>query len=187
MKTCNTCKKEFPKTTEYFFNKVIKQKLSNGKTAVYNCLRSDCKKCHGKKGMEIKIKKRCVQLKCNVSDYRENWKKQYSETRTHFKEFKNYPLDTRKRMNQYKIQGKDISTYENYRKLGRFKLSQIRRKYDYGNVNIVSKKQLSRSHIDNLTDAYIALTLNKKVSELPKEMIETKRLIIKLKRETNGK
>jgi hypothetical protein len=137
MKTCNTCKNEFPKTTQYFFNKVIKQKLSNGEIAVYNCLRSDCKKCHGKKGVIRKVKKRCIELKCNVSDYRENWKKQYSETRTKH----NIP------------KGMPVMTY----------------------------------HSINVTDIYVANKLKKKVSELPKEVIETTRLIIKLKRETNGK
>jgi cytochrome c553 len=137
MKTCNTCKQEFPKTTEYFFNKVIKQKLSSGEIAVYNCLRSDCKKCHGKKGMKRKIKKRCVELKCNISEYRENWKKQYSNTRTKHNILKNMP----------------IMTY----------------------------------HSINVTDIYVANTLKKKISELPKEVIETTRLIIKLKRITNGK
>jgi cytochrome c553 len=137
MKICGTCKKEFPKTTEYFFPRIIKQKLSNGETAIYNSFRSDCIKCHGKKGHKRKVKKRCLELKCSVSEYRINWKKQYS--------------NTRKKHNIPK--GMPIMTY----------------------------------HSKNITDAYVANKLKKKISELPKEIIETTRLIIKLKRITNGK
>ena len=42
-------------------------------------------------------------------------------------------------------------------------------------------------HSINVTDIYVANSLKKKLSELPKEVIETTRLIIKLKRITNGK
>jgi hypothetical protein len=137
MKTCGTCNKEFPKTTEYFFKKTIKQKLSNGEIAIYNSFRSDCIKCHGKKGHKRKVEKRCLELKCSVSEYRTNWKKQYSNTRTKH----NIP------------KGMPIMTY----------------------------------HSINVTDIYVANSLKKKLSELPKEVIETTRLIIKLKRITNGK
>jgi hypothetical protein len=137
MKTCGTCKQEFPKTTEYFFKRVIKQKLSNGEITFYNSFRSDCITCFGKKGMRKKVEKRCKELKCNVSDYRENWKKQYSKTRTKH--------------------------------------------------NIEKSTTIMKYHVDNITDLYIANRLKKKLSELPKEIIETKRLIIQLKRETNGK
>jgi hypothetical protein len=137
MKTCNTCKKEFPKTTEYFFSKIIKQKLSNGQIAVYNTFRSDCIKCYGIKGYKKKVEKRCLELKCSISEYRKSWKKQYSETRTKYNIPNNMP----------------IMTY----------------------------------HSLNVTDLYVANKLKKKLSELPKELIETTRLIIKLKRITNGK
>jgi cytochrome c553 len=134
MKVCGTCKTEFPKTEEYFFKKTTKQQNKSG-FAVYYSFRSDCIKCHGKKGMTLKIKKRCQEMNCDVSDYRENWKKQYSKTRT---------------------------------------------KYNF-------KTTKMKFHVENLTDIYIANIFRKKVSEIPKEMIETKRLIIKLKRLTNGK
>jgi len=183
VKICGDCKIKFPKTEEYFFKRVINQTLKTGEVKTYYCFKSKCKKCHGLQGNNIRIKKRCEEMNCNVLDYRENWKKQYYETRTLFKEFKEYALDTRKRMYKYKNEGKDVSTYENYKKLGRLKQSKNKRKYDYGNTDFVPKEKLSKSGIVNLTDAYIALTLKAKVKEVPKEMIEFKRLTIQLKRE----
>ena len=72
-------------------------------------------------------------MNCDVSDYRENWKKQYSETRTKYK------TETTK----------------------------------------------SKYHSKNLTDTYIK-QLYRSV-KVPKEMIETKRLLIELKRTLKNK
>lgn len=137
MKICGTCKESFPKTSEFFFKRVIKQKLSNGEIAIYNCFRSDCITCYGKKGSKRKVDKRCKDLKCNISEYQQKWKEQYSKTRTKH--------------------------------------------------NIKKQSTIMKYHVENITDLYIANRFRKKVSELPKEIIETKRLIIKLKREINGK
>jgi hypothetical protein len=132
MKTCTNCKIEFPKTKDYFFVKIIKQQNKSG-LAIYNSFRSICKKCHGKKGEENRIKKRCLEMDCNISKYRENWKKQYSKTRI---------------------------------------------KYD-----LINFKTKSKYHSKELTDYYIANRFRLKMKEIPKEMIQTKRLIIQLKRE----
>lgn len=73
-------------------------------------------------------------MNCSVAEYRDNWKKQYSDTRTKYK----------------------INT------------------------------TIGKYHSKNITDTYIKNLL--KSYNLPKEIIETKRLIITLKRELkNGK
>ena len=128
IKKCTSCKLELPKTKEYFFAKVVKQQNKSG-LAIYHSFRAICKSCHNKKGEENRIKKRCKEMNCDISNYRENWKKKYSETRT-----------------KYKI---DIT--------------------------------MSKYHSKNLTDTYIK-QLYRHI-DVPKEIIETKRLIIKLKRE----
>ena len=179
-KTCTSCKKELPKNENNFFLTKRKQQNKNG-LATYYVFKAVCKNCHAKQGNEIRIKKRCKEMNCEISEYRNKWKEQYTETRTHFKEFNGYCLSTRKNMFKYKEQGKDVSTYENYKKLGKLKLSKIRRKYDYGNVDFVPKN--TQTGIKYLTDGYIALTLKQRVKEVPKELIEFKRLTIKLKRE----
>jgi len=43
-KTCITCKKEFPKTKEYFFTRKIKQQNSKGELKIYESFRSNGKK-----------------------------------------------------------------------------------------------------------------------------------------------
>ena len=126
-KICSCCKKKFPKTKEYFFAKVTKQQNKIG-LAIYHSFREICKSCNNKKTEANRIKKRCKEMDCDVSDYKENWKKQYSETRTKYK------IETTK----------------------------------------------SKYHSKNLTDTYIK-QLYRSI-EVPREMIETKRLLIELKR-----
>ena len=184
-KVCGTCKIEFPKTEEYFFKRVIKQQNKSG-FSVYYSFKSNCIKCHGKKGMALKIKKRCQEMNCEVSEYRENWKKQYSKTRTKYiEEISHLPVGTRNTIMKKIHGGYKFTNYEKYRLDWRKELSKSKRKYDYGNLDFIPKG--TQAGIKNITDAYIALCLKKSVKEIPKEMIETKRLIIKLKRLTNGK
>ena len=73
-------------------------------------------------------------MECDISEYRQKWKDQYSKTRT-----------------------------------------KIKLKSD--------KDTVSKFHSRNLTDYYISNLLRKNKNSIPKGMIETKRLIIKLKRE----
>lgn len=179
-KTCVCCKIEFPKNEDYFFKRVIKNKTKNG-IVVYNTFRSFCKKCHAKKTEINRIKKRCEEMNCDISDYRDNWKKQYSETRTHVKGISNLPKGVQNIIRKKVKSGYLFTTYEKYRIDCRKNISKSARKYDYGDIDFVPKN--TQTGIKYLTDGYIALSLGKKVSEVPKEIIETKRLIIKLKRE----
>lgn len=136
-KKCKSCNLEFPKTKDYFFITSKKQQNKSG-LAIYKVYKSVCKKCHGKQGNEIRIKNRCLEMNCNVSEYRDNWKKQYSKTRT------------------------KIFTEKN--------------------------QTVMKYHVENLTDTYIANRLKLSIKELPKEIIETKRLLLTIKREIkNGK
>tara|TARA_R110002153_G_C13171177_1_gene484112 strand:+ start:65 stop:670 length:606 start_codon:yes stop_codon:yes gene_type:complete len=190
-KTCGTCKKELPKTLDYFFVKTTKQKLASGKIAIYKGFRSNCKKCHAVKGGERRVRKRCKELDCNVSDYRENWKKQYSKTRT-------IDLFAKKELTegQYNV-------YKSYLKKGIvFNLEEHKemvyinkhskpwlRKFDYGGKIFLDNKETriksNRNKIDNITDSYIVNYLGYRKNEVPIEIIQSKRLLIKLKRELN--
>ena len=180
LKKCTCCNLEFPKTEDYFFAKVIKQQNKSG-LAIYHSFRAICKRCNNKKTEANRIKKRCKEMNCDVSDYRENWKKQYSETRTLVKEISNLPKGVQSVIRKKIKDGYVFSNYEQYRIDCRKNVSQVKRKYEYGNIDFVPKG--IQTGIKYLTDGYIALTLKAKVKEVPKEMIEFKRLTIQLKRE----
>lgn len=190
LKTCCTCEKEFPKTTDYFFKKTIKQKNKSG-VATYYSFRSDCKTCHGKKGSKRRIKNRCLELECDVSKYREHWKKQYSETRTIDTEAKNKL--TKGQYNVYKKMLKDgvVNTLEDYKsKVYKNKHSKpwLRKNHYSGKVFLSEEERQRKNNenkIKNISDAYIVNYLGFKIADVPKEIIEQKRLIIKLKRITN--
>jgi Holliday junction resolvase-like predicted endonuclease len=193
-KICCSCKKEYPKNKEYFFVKTSKEILASGKIAIYKGFRSNCKKCHGIKGNQRRIKKRCKELDCNVSDYRENWKKQYSETRT-------IDLISKKELTQgqynhfmklirngFNINYKEylvrvkLSKKEKINRLIKIVLSK--QKYFTKEDKKLALRMYANNEKERLTDAYVAnMTMKCKISELTPEIIETKRNILKLKRE----
>ena len=180
-KICGQCNKELPKTEEYFFKRIISQTLKTGEIKTYYSFKSQCKKCHSSQGDEIRIKKRCKEMNCNISDYTENWKKQYSNTRTLFKEINDAPLKNKTTVHNKIRKGYVYTTYEQYRTDCKKTYSQIRRKYDYGDLDFVPKG--TQTGFIHLSDAYVSNTLGFKINEIPKEIIETKRLIIQLRRE----
>jgi hypothetical protein len=176
MKTCSTCKQEFPETTEYFFLN------SNHKS-----LRSNCKKCHGQIKVKKDREKKCKELGINIKDY-ETYKRNELLSRPIFQlkneKLKGIPRSYRARiLKKEREEGYVFTTFEQY-KLDVLKIrSETQRKYNYKDCVKLSYEIIK----DKLPDYYIANRFRKKLSELPKEMIETKRLIIQLKRETNGK
>ena len=184
-KKCCACRKEFPKTTEYFFTRKIKQFNAKGELKIYDSFRSDCNKCRANKADIRRVKKRCKEMGCDVSEYREKWKEQYSKTRIKNPDLRNEGLNYQvaNNISEWQKEGYVFTTYEQYRLDIRKKYSKSKRKYDYGDVDFIPKDKANRRGIINITDAYIALMLGYPVSEVPKDIIETKRLIIKLKRE----
>lgn len=193
-KTCKICKKEYPKTEDYFFVRKTKQKLASGKIAFYKGFRSNCKKCHSKKGEERRVKKRCEELECNILDYRKNWKKQYTETRTVDLDAKNnltqgqYNHYIRLKKNDSDLDHKTyLKKVEVNKKLrnNKFKSALLsKKKYFTKEDKRLAIRMYAKNAKDRLTDAYVANTVMKcKVSDLSPDIIETKRNIIKLKRE----
>ena len=192
-KKCTKCNEEFPKTNKYFFVKTTKQKLSSGKIAIYKGFRSNCKNCHSFKGNEIRIKKRCKELGCDISNYRENWKKQYTHTRT-------TDLEAKKNLTegQYnhfiklkKSNNIDYKTYlENVKKSKEERNNRLRndvlskQKYFTKEDKRLALRMYAKNEKDRLTDSYVSnMVMKCKISDLSPEIIETKRNIIKLKRE----
>jgi hypothetical protein len=193
-KTCVNCKKEYPKTIEYFFTRKIKQHNSKGELKIYNSFRSNCKKCHSKKGDQIRVKKRCKELDCNVSDYRKNWKKQYTKTRTIDLEAKkhltegqyNYFSKLKKNNNNldYKTYLKNIELSKKQRNNRLRDEVLSKQKYFTKEDKRLSLRMYAKNQKDRLTDSYVAnIVMRCKISDLSPETIDTKRNIIKLKRE----
>lgn len=182
-KICIVCKNEYPKTLDYFYNRTIKQKLASGQIAEYKTFKSQCKKCHKIDTEKRRIKKRCNELSCDINEYRKKWKEQYSITRTKHPEIKHLPAGVKNTLRKWIDNGYKFTTYEQFRLDCKKNTSKARRKYNYGDVDFVPKKTRNRSGIINLTDSYIAYTLRVSVKDISKELIEQKRLILKLKRE----
>jgi len=193
-KICGTCQSEFPKTKDYFFVRKIKQYNAQGKLKIYNSFRSDCKACYSKKSYKNKVKNKCKKLNCNTSEYAKEWKRQYTEKRTIDLEAKE--VLTEGQYNHYiKLLKKEaVENYDDY--LKRVEKSKANRneilrnevlskqKYFTKEDKRLALRMYSRDESSRLTDSYIANRLmRKKIKELTPDIIETKRLTLKLKRE----
>jgi len=195
LKKCTRCNLEFPKTDGYFFGKITKQQNKNG-LAIYHSFRAICKKCNREKGEENRVKKRCKELNCDISDYRNNWKKQYSKTRT-------FDLEAKEKLSKgqyahfrtllsngiiYNTESylKHILESKKERNILLSNIAQSKRKYFGKEEKRLALRKYAKNEMLRLTDAYVAnVVMKKPIKELSKEIIETKRLIIKLKRQLN--
>jgi hypothetical protein len=183
LKKCTCCNLELPKTEEYF---LLKPKRKNYKWKVNEIYRSNCKKCWYQKTSEQRIIKKCNELGIERFEWDE-WKRknmlknpifQFKDER--LKDFKR-PLRARI-LKKIREENYVFTTIENYYKECTENRSQARRIYDY------KQKVLNSEIIKNeMPDYYIANRLKKPINELPKEIIETKRLLLKIKRELKNK
>lgn len=182
-KVCTSCKVEFKNNEENFFKKREKRKLASGEEKISFKLTATCKRCHGKDSAARHRKKMCKEMNCSIDDYKENWTSRKNEARMNHPELKHLSSSIRQRIGKMIDNGYVFTTYEQYKKEYRIKMGKSKRKYDYGDVDFLTEEMHNKSGIVNLTDAYVAMTMHQKVSEVPKELIETKRVILKLKRE----
>ena len=128
-------------------------------------------------------------MNCDVLDYEKNWKQQYSETRTKDKEAKSqltinqYSRFLKSGLNEVNLFKEETEKSKLERDKRISELSKNRRKY-FTNEDIrVSLRMYAKNECERLTDAYVAnVLLRKPIKNLSKEIIETKRLLIKLKR-----
>jgi hypothetical protein len=190
-KICCTCKEKYPKTKDYFFVKISKQKLASGKIAIYKGFRSDCKSCSAKKGSKRRVAKRCKEMNCDISEYRENWKKQFLKTTTMDLVAKNQLTPGEYNVYRSYLKKGLIGSVKEYKErvyINKHSKPWLR-KFNYeGKIFLENKERQNKANnhkIHNITDSYITNYLGYKKNEVPKEIIETKRLLIKLKRELN--
>lgn len=183
-KVCTKCKKEFPKTTDFFYGKVVKQKNKKG-ISIYYLLRAMCKSCNNEHTEKNRIKKRCLELGCSIDEYEEYWRKDLYQKLKKNPNIHGLGLSSGQInvLNKKIKNGYKFTTVEQYKLDCRANVSKCRRKYNYGDISFVTTKQINQKRIENISDSYIANSMGLPVSEVPKEILTTKRLIIKLKRE----
>ncbi len=184
-KICSECKMELPKTKEYFFTKKYKQEYK-GKILEYTCFRSTCKKCHSILSTEKNRNKRIKELGCTIETYKETYCKIIAIKKTKYKELLDIPPNKRvyliRKMNDgYIFEG--IEKYKEDVKKSYKKASINRRKYDYGDVDKVTRQMANEMAMRYLPDSRIAQSMGFKVKDIPKEILEVQRNIIFLKRE----
>ena len=178
-KKCTCCNLQYPKTTDYF---LIKSKSNDYKWKVNEIYRSICKKCHYEKCAENQIIKRCKELNIKRSDWIK-WKRINLMKNPIFK-LKDESLKDLKRPLRARILKKIreenyiFTSIENYYNECAENRSKAQRKYEY-EEKIIDYKIIS----EKMPDYYVANRLKKSIKEIPKEVIETKRLVIQLKRE----
>jgi hypothetical protein len=159
-KTCIKCEIEYPKTLEYFYMR--------GKYFY-----SNCKKCH---------------KELDRINYENNNEKIKERKRKYYKNNKETKIKEYLGNNNEKIKESRRKYYENNKEkikeyLGNKKEEIKKRKRKYYENNIKHIKEYNQEYTYKLSDAYIKNCLLRAKEFVPQEVIETKRLIIKLKRE----
>lgn len=187
-KVCCNCNNEYPKTEKYYFKRVIKHKLVTGKIKLYFLYRSDCKKCYSKKNGERRLRKRFKELNCNAENYKKVWTNEIRQKRYKYDCFKelNLPQSKIQYIRKKIDEGYEFTTIEKYEEDSQknIRKGQLNsRKYSYDSNLYLSSKEKQKMQILNLAPSRIALGLGISVKDLSPEILETKQLIIKLKRE----
>ena len=145
--------------------------------------RAKCKICFNKENIENRILKRCKEENIKRSEWK-SFNREKLISRDIFKlkdeRLKNIPRPTRARILR-KIREDDyvFISYKQYKIDCSKNISLSQRKYKYDSEGVLNDKIISKE----MPDYYIANRLKINLKEIPKEIIETKRLLIKLKRE----
>ena len=174
-KQCTKCKKEFPATKKHFYHR-----LNYSKTKKV-CI-SQCKKCSNKQNFEIRVLKRCKEEGIERYEWGDFVRKQLMN-RDIFKlkdeRLKDIPRPMRCRiLRKIREENYVFTTIKNYNKECSKNRSSSQRKYNY-EADVLNDKIISKK----MPDYYIANRLKMNLKDVPKEIIETKRILITLKRE----
>jgi len=187
-KACCRCGKIFPLTNEYFFTKQDKIRHIDGSIKIYRKFTHVCKVCHSVISTEKNRRKRCIELGCDLTELKKTVLGEMAFKKLKYKELKDVPYLIRMYCLRYsRKEGRLVmpSEYEDL-KIKHLKQKWInQRKFNYGNVEKVTRSMSNNATLIKMTDARIALILGMPVKEVPKEIIEVKRALIMLKREAN--
>lgn len=191
VKICCSCGVSKPRTDEYFFKKKV---FNRSKTREYWSFRSNCKKCHGKKGTEKKRLKKIIEYGCSKEDYETVWRKKTGESNRKYPYLWNSDIPDKDRRSLYRLinNGYVFVSYEKYKE----DKKEIRREHNKRNSkfkdipdgfykwsevpkNIKNKILITREP----SDSKLSNWLGYKVGEVPKEVLDVKRIIYKITRE----
>ena len=192
-KKCSCCGDIKPRTEEYFFKKTVYNKKDKSKT--YQSFRSICKICWSKEQTRKNRLKRIKELGCTLSNYEKTWRSINGKTIRKYPFLYDYNLTKNqiayiitkikkgyKFVNHEKfLEDCKKDRRESLEKRGRGIYKDIPDEYvlwkdvpkDIRN-NIINKRDPS--------DAQACNWLGKKIGDLDKETIETKKLIVKINR-----
>jgi hypothetical protein len=169
-KICTGCKKEMLATKEFFHSK------KNGKYG----LRPECKNC--RKAVDKKWRKdNSEKEKERNKKYRENNPEKEKERKKIYRKNNAEKIKQSQKKRRKDNPEKYKESCIKYRKNNAKKIKQSQKKY-YKN-NAAKIKEYKKKLVENLTDSYVATRLKTPVNHLNPKVIETRRLIILIKRE----
>lgn len=183
-KNCTICGLLLAVTDENFYKSYRSYGNSDKKYLIWREL---CKVCHKKRSSESNVARKCKALGIAVSEW-EEWKRLDLERRNLDKmidpRMVGIPRGTRfSILQKIRLDGYVFVSYEQYKLDCVLWRSKCQRKYDYGDVVVVGPDIIRES----LPDYYVASLMKVRLSDVPKDLIELKRLSIKLKREIRCK
>ena len=162
--------------------------MANGEIKEYKSLRYLCKKCHGQDGEDRRRLKICKQNGWDIKDYNKNYRNKIAFNKLKYKELDGIKQSTRGYIRRKIDNGYVFTGMDNYIKdieINRRKNALKMRKYDYGHENKLTQKERNDKSKEILLDSFVCNRIKKKLGEVPQEIIQTQRLIIKLRQELN--
>ena len=172
-KTCTKCNRNLKETKNNFYKKKDR-------------FRAKCKKCTNEQNNENRILKRCREEGIDRSEW-DKFKRDRLMSRDMFKlkdeRLKGIPRPVRARiLRKMREENYVFTTIEDYKKHCSKVCSMSARKYKY-NVDVVTDKVI----METMPDYYVANRLGMRLKDIPKEILETKRILLRLKREIKNK
>lgn len=185
-KICGTCGMVFPKTKDYFCVRNQNMKRKNGDHYVYSSFRSDCKNCKAQKEKIKFRKKRFKELNvCTEEEYKKAFRKQIVFKKTKYKELFGIPQSKAQHISAKIDKGYVFTTIEQYDKdvNDNFRKAHLKsRKYKYEHDEKLTKSEINEKQSEIISNSRIALSLGMPVNEVPENILDNIRNVIKLKR-----
>ncbi len=194
VKTCSRCEESFPRTLEFFFSK---KSYNKNKTISYAGFRSVCKTCHSKKTLDRNRQKRCKELNCSIEDYRESYLKGMGSKHKKYPYLDNVciPLKEVETIRKRIRKGYVFTSYDQYKKDQKTWVHErLKEKSKYNDLpdGYMAYKDLPTKLLKEVigkrepTEGTLANWLGYKTGQLPKEVLDTKRLIVAINKEAKN-
>ena len=190
-KICTKCKEKFPRTKEYFLEKITKPNIKNGLINISYSFKSMCKNCLKQHIKEKRNKITAKKLNISYEEYVSNIKfyryKQSGEKNIKYNGFdrSNLTRSQRNNITERLRKGDSIEmALFGYKKRALENTKRALRKYDYGKSldENITMKEVSDYRRTHLIKAYVANCYKIPVKELNDELYIALKQKITLKR-----